>query len=126
MKKAFGRLKTIGGEENIIAGCVICEENPDPSSYTELVGVEPRLEISGKKYNDSSQSVSEENFLPVYKPQVETFIKPATDEFNKWKEIHATAVENGMPDAILENLVAKKNEASEKLQEILNQWDAAE
>ena len=124
--KAFGRLKTIDGEENIIAGCVICEENPDPSSYTELVGVEPKLEIVGKKYNASSQSVSEENFLPVYKPQVETFIKPATDEFNKWKEIHATAVENGMPDAILENLVAKKNEASEKLQEILNQWDAAE
>ena len=124
--KAFGRLKTIDGEENIIAGCVICEENPDPSSYTELVGVEPKLEIVGKKYNASIQSVSEENFLPVYKPQVETFIKPATDEFNKWKEIHATAVENGMPDAILENLVAKKNEASEKLQEILNQWDAAE
>ena len=124
--KAFGRLKTIDGEENIIAGCVICEENPDPSSYTELVGVEPKLEIVGKKYDASSQSVSEENFLPVYKPQVETFIKPATDEFNKWKEIHATAVENGMPDAILENLVAKKNEASEKLQEILNQWDAAE
>ena len=43
MKKAFGRLKTIGGEENIIAGCVICEENPDPSSYTELVGVPPTL-----------------------------------------------------------------------------------
>ena len=126
MKKAFGRLKTIGGEENIVAGCVICEENPDPSSYTELVGVEPKLEIVGKKYNASSQSVSEENFLPVYKPQVETFIKPATDEFNKWKEIHATAVENGMPDAILENLVAKKFEASEKLQKILNQWDAAE
>ena len=124
--KAFGRLKTIGGEENIVAGCVICEENPDPSSYTELVGVEPKLEIVGKKYNASSQSVSEENFLPVYKPQVETFIKPATDEFNKWKEIHATAVENGMPDAILENLVAKKFEASEKLQKILNQWDAAE
>ena len=124
--KAFARLKTIGGEENIVAGCVICEENPDPSSYTELVGVEPKLEIVGKKYNASSQSVSEENFLPVYKPQVETFIKPATDEFNKWKEIHATAVENGMPDAILENLVAKKFEASEKLQKILNQWDAAE
>lgn len=126
MKKAFGRLKTIGGEENIIAGCVISEENPDPSSYTELVGVEPRLEVVGKKYNSSSQSVSEENFLPVYKPQVETFIKPATDEFNKWKEIHATAVETGMPDAIIEGLVAKKFEASEKLQKILNQWDAAE
>ena len=53
--KAFGRLKTIDGEENIIAGCVICEENPDPSSYTELVGVEPKLEIVGNKYDDSSQ-----------------------------------------------------------------------
>ena len=52
--KAFGRLKTIDGEENIIAGCVICEENPDPSSYTELVGVEPKLEIVGKKYDASS------------------------------------------------------------------------
>ena len=130
--KFYAHLKTINGTENVVCGFTICDQsckNPDPNLYTELEVDEPEPDhklYAGKQWDSETKTFSEENFLTVYKPQVEADIQPATDEFNKWKEIHAAAVENGLSDAIIENLVAKKNEASEKLGDILNQWDAAE
>ena len=126
MKKAFGRLKTIGGEENIVAGCVICEENPDPSSYTELVGVEPKLEIVGKKYDASSQSVSEESFLPVYKGQIESQLPSAKEKVKSWTEAYDMAVELGSSAEVVADLLAKKNEAVSELQALLVKWQEAE
>ena len=130
--KFYAHLKTVNGVDNVVCGFAICDEsckNPNPSLYTELEVGEPEPDhklYAGKQWNFETKTFSEESFLPVYKTEVEVEIKPATDEFNKWKDIHATAVENGMPDAVLEGLVAKKDEASEKLQDILNQWDDAE